>query len=216
MVMDQKYSVKQLAKLAGISVRTLHLYDQLGLLKPADRTQARYRQYGEKELLRLQQILFYKELDFPLKQICRILDEPDFDILKALEGHKRSLRLKKEGINILLKTVDKTIITLKSKTMLNAEDLYDGLSAEQAATYRTEAIAAYGSEVVEKAEDHLKKMDEAKIKALVKRQKDIAHQLSLLEREDPEAPNVQRIWLPCIMQIHVCCGEPKPLLINRL
>jgi hypothetical protein len=61
------YSVKKLAKLAGVSVRTLHLYDRLGLLKPRTRTEARYRLYGETELLRLQQILFYKELDFPCK-----------------------------------------------------------------------------------------------------------------------------------------------------
>ena len=74
------YTVKQLAKVAGISVRTLHHYDVIGLLKPVARTEAGYRLYAEKELLRLQQILFYKELDFPLKEIIEILDNPDFAV----------------------------------------------------------------------------------------------------------------------------------------
>ena len=78
-----KYSVKQLARLAGVSVRTLHVYDEMELLVPRDRSDAGYRYYGEAELLRLQQILFYKELDFPLKQIGEILDDPDFDLVAA-------------------------------------------------------------------------------------------------------------------------------------
>jgi DNA-binding transcriptional MerR regulator len=69
-----RYSVKQLARLAGVSVRTLHVYDKLGLLIPSVRTDAGYRYYDEPELLRLQQILFYKELDLSLKAIGEILD----------------------------------------------------------------------------------------------------------------------------------------------
>ena len=89
------YSVKKLSQLAGVSVRTLHLYDKMGLLKPSVRTEARYRLYGEKELLRLQQILFYRELDIPLKDIQTILDDPEFDLLKALEAHKKALLARK-------------------------------------------------------------------------------------------------------------------------
>ncbi|WP_343702573.1 MerR family transcriptional regulator [Chitinophaga sp.] len=92
------YSVKKLARLAGVSVRTLHLYDKMGLLEPSVRTQARYRLYGEKELLRLQQILFYRELDFPLKEIRDILDDPTFDLAQALEGHKKALQARQERI----------------------------------------------------------------------------------------------------------------------
>src|ERR1700712_3237780 len=99
--MKDNYSVKQLAKLAGVSVRTLHLYDQLGLLKPSVRTESRYRRYGEKELLRLQQILFYKVLDFPLKEIAPILDDPDFDLIKAFEGHRQLLTKKRDHLATL-------------------------------------------------------------------------------------------------------------------
>jgi DNA-binding transcriptional MerR regulator len=80
------YSVKELSKLAGVSVRTLHLYDELGLLKPSSRSAAGYRMYGQKELLLLQQILFYKELDMPLKEIENILNDPKFDVIKIIGG----------------------------------------------------------------------------------------------------------------------------------
>ena len=74
--------------MAGVSPRTLHYYDQIGLLKPVIRTEARYRYYGRDELLRLQQILFYKELDLPLRRICEIIEDPDFDLVRALSDHK--------------------------------------------------------------------------------------------------------------------------------
>lgn len=103
-----EYTVKELAKLAGVSVRTLHYYDQIGLLKPLIRTEAKYRFYGREELLRLQQILFYKELDFPLKEICEIMDNPEFDLLVALSNHKVALKAKQSRIKTLIDTVNKT------------------------------------------------------------------------------------------------------------
>jgi DNA-binding transcriptional MerR regulator len=118
------YSVKKLAILAGVSVRTLHLYDQIGLLKPSLRTEARYRMYGEKELLRLQQILFFRELDMPLKEIGEILDNVEFNLVKALEGHKMALISKQQRIETMLETIDKTIGYLKhEKTMVTTQVL---------------------------------------------------------------------------------------------
>ena len=98
----KKYSAKELSNLAGVSVRTLHYYDEIGLLKPAIRTEAKYRWYGEEELLKLQQILFYKELDFSLKEIIAILNDPDFDLIKALESHQLALLSKQDNIFFLL------------------------------------------------------------------------------------------------------------------
>ena len=86
------YTVSQLAKMAGVSVRTLHHYDHIGLLKPSSRTSAGYRLYGEQDLLRLQQILFFKELDLPLHEVKDILDDAGFDQVQALENHRRLLR----------------------------------------------------------------------------------------------------------------------------
>ena len=83
--------MRRLAKLAGVSVRTLHHYDQIGLLRPSTRTAAGYRLYGEDDLARLQQVLFFKELDFRLADIQKILDSPSFDRAQALEEHRRLL-----------------------------------------------------------------------------------------------------------------------------
>lgn len=179
--------------MAGISVRTLHLYDKMKLLHPAVRTGAGYRMYSQTELLRLQQILFYKELDFPLKNIKEILDEPNFDITKALVSHKKALGAKKAKINTLLKTIDNTLQNLKNKTMMNADELYDGLSPQQAAAYRKEAIEAYGTEVVEHAENHLKKLDKTAMQRLVTKQKDLAQALYLLRNQSPTTPQVQEL-----------------------
>src|SRR4051812_13151083 len=86
-----RYTVKQLADLSGVSVRTLHHYDAIGLLKPASVGSNGYRQYGREELLRLQQILFQRELGLSLEQIRRAQDAPGFDRAKALREHREKL-----------------------------------------------------------------------------------------------------------------------------
>lgn len=188
------YSVQKMSKLAGVSVRTLHLYDQIGLLKPSIRTEARYRLYGEKELLRLQQILFYKELDFPLKEIQSILDNPDFDLVEALLSHKVSLKARQNRISTLLETIDKTVNHLKTGTiMLKPEELYDGLAKETAEAYRTEASKKYGVEVVEHSEKALGKMTKDQFEALKAELKENANALFALKEEDPTNAQVQKL-----------------------
>lgn len=188
----KQYSVKQLAKLAGISVRTLHLYDQLNLLKPAIRTEARYRMYGEAELLRLQQILFYKELDFSLQAIAEILNDPRFDLIQALESHKVALHQRQERIQTLLATVDKTIHSLKTEQMLSHEELYQGLPKETAETYRKEARTKYGAAEVEQSENHLRNLGKEGFQKLKAEMEDIATKLVALMREDPQGAVVQQ------------------------
>src|SRR5437660_1607729 len=85
------YTVKQVAAISGVSVRTLHFYDETGLLKPSYHGANRYRYYGEPEILTLQQILFYRELGFELKEIQRILGRADFEKLAALQSHRKVL-----------------------------------------------------------------------------------------------------------------------------
>ena len=105
----KRYTVKQLAELANVTNRTLHYYDQIGLLLPASYGDNGYRYYDENAVFRLQQILFFRELGFSLEQIHAILEGPDFDLLRALENHKLALQGKTERINRLIDTVDKTI-----------------------------------------------------------------------------------------------------------
>jgi len=189
--MKVNYAVKQLAKLAGVSVRTLHLYDQIGLLKPSLRTTARYRRYGEPELLRLQQILFYKELDFPLKEIIHILDDPDFDLVRALEGHKAALLTRRKRLDTLLETINKTVKHLKNKTMSNYEELYEGMPHEQAAAWRKEAVEKWGEDTVIRSEKALLEMPKLDIEKLKADQKAIKIALKALAGENPESEAVQ-------------------------
>jgi len=187
----ERYSTKELSNLAGVSVRTLHYYDQIGLLKPAIRTEANYRFYGKNELLKLQQILFYKALNFSLKEIMEILNDPDFDLIKALESHQQALLVKQDQITEMLNTIDKTILNLKDKTMLSNEDLYKGFSSEEADKIRQEAIKKYGKEV-EKSEQYLKNLTKTQIEKLKQEQKDIFKRLSLLTAEAPDSETVQK------------------------
>lgn len=104
-----RYSVSQAARLAGVSVRTLRWYDQIGLLKPPEITRAGYRFYDDAAMATLQQILFYRELGVPLEQIGRILSAPDHDRAEALRKHRTLLLMKRQRLDDMLRLVDKTI-----------------------------------------------------------------------------------------------------------
>jgi DNA-binding transcriptional MerR regulator len=187
----EQYSVKKLAALAGVSVRTLHLYDEIGLLKPSVRTEKKYRLYGQAELLRLQQILFYKELDLPLKDIADLLDDPGFDPVKALEEHKQALQQKQARITTLLVTIDKTIHKLKNAVMLTPEELYEGLPKETAESWRNEAIDKWG-DAVQNSEKHLMKKTKAEFNELKEAASLCWQKLYALRHEDPTNDNVQQ------------------------
>lgn len=190
----KQYSVKELSKLAGVSIRTLHHYDSIGLLKPSSRTEAGYRAYGEPELLRLQQILFYKELDFPLHEIRSILDDPGFDVVSALSNHRKLLKARKLRLATLMATITKTIDHLKKENiMLQPEELYLGFSKETGQTYRRQAIEKYGIEAVETSENQLRKYSKAQLAQLKQEQETIAAALADLQAEDPESAKVQKL-----------------------
>ena len=185
------YSVKKLAKIAGVSVRTLHYYDRLGLLKPSVRTDAKYRLYGDKELIRLQQILFYKELDFSLNEIIGILKDPDFNLLTALESHKQALLARQARLSALLVTIDKTISTAKGeRSMLTNEELYEGFPKEK--NYRTEAVEKYGIEEIEASEESLVQMGKAGFDTLKADQQNIIQTLVTMVHQDPASAVVQQ------------------------
>lgn len=96
-------TISQVAKLTGLSARTLQYYDEIGLLKPSERTASGYRLYGEADLQRLQQIMFFKELDFKLRDIGQLLDQPDFDRIEAFKRQKTLLEIRRNRIDGLIK-----------------------------------------------------------------------------------------------------------------
>ena len=188
----KKYNVKQVSQLSGVSVKTLHHYDKMELLKPAFRSESGYRFYCDKELLRLQQILFYKNLGLPLKEIKEILDDPEFDSLKSLENHKIELLKRQEEISSLLDTIDNTINHLKEgKTMSNPEMLYEGMPKEQARQYREEAVEKYGKDTVELSENELTKLGKDKFQALQVEFKEINNALFEMKDKAVDSEEVQ-------------------------
>lgn len=188
----KNYSVKEVAKLSGVSVRTLHYYDQIGLLKPLGRSDSGYRQYGHQELLRLQQILFYKELDFPLKEIVDLLDEPEFNLINALEGHKNALLARQKRIDHLIQTIETTIQRLKEDDIMkDPAMLYAGLTKEMGTTYREAAIKAYGKEKIVHAETELMKLGKEGFRQLRARWEQINDELFRRRGEVPTSPAIQ-------------------------
>lgn len=120
------YTVKQVAAMSGVSVRTLHFYDEMGLLKPAFLGTNGYRRYEEPQLLRLQQILFYRELDFELREIKKILGRANFEIIAALRSHRRLLQRNAARSKRLVETIDKTIKHLKGTKKMKSDEMFSG------------------------------------------------------------------------------------------
>jgi len=120
------YTVKQVAGLSGVSVRTLHFYDEVGLLKPAYLSASGYRYYEEPQLLSLQQILFYRELGLELREIKNILVRDDFERANALESHRLLLKEKLARTQILISTINKTLEHVRGTKKMSSKDMFTG------------------------------------------------------------------------------------------
>ena len=153
------YTVKKLAAISGVSVRTLHFYDEVGLLKPAYVGANGYRFYEEPQLLMLQQILFYRELGFELRQIKEVLGRSDFDKVAALESHRKVLRKNLARTRELIATIAKTIEHLKGKKEMKSQELFVGFDSKQQAKHEQYLIDRFG----EGAREHIAQ-SKAKVK----------------------------------------------------
>ncbi|HSF14133.1 MAG TPA: MerR family transcriptional regulator [Vicinamibacteria bacterium] len=137
----ESYRVKELARLAGVTVRTLHHYDRIGLLVPSARSEAGYRFYGEADLYRLQHILVWRELGFSLEQIRRVLDEPGFDRHKALVTQRQELSRRARRLEAMIRSVELALEELEGGQEMNVEKLFDGFDPEE---YEEEARQRWG------------------------------------------------------------------------
>jgi DNA-binding transcriptional MerR regulator len=135
------YSIKKIASLAGVTTRTLRYYDEIGLMKPAKIGENGYRFYDRENLLHLQQILFFRELDVPLDEIQLIMSQPDFNLLEALEKHRGALSHQALRLKQLLNTLDNTISIIKGETEMKEKDLFDGFDEIK---YEEEARQRWG------------------------------------------------------------------------
>lgn len=188
-------TVKQLADLSGVSVRTLHHYDRIGLLKPQQRTESRYRLYGGNEALRLQQILLYREMQLELSVIRDILDDPEFDTLTALQEHKKRLRQKQRQIGAIIRSVDHSIFSLRSnRKNMDYHTLYEGFTdPETAEAYTLEAIERWGKASIEASHQKLLSLTKKDRDLLSQFGEELHAQLAASVMLPPSAPEVQQL-----------------------
>ena len=121
-----EYTIQKLARLAGVSTRTLRYYDEIELLKPARLNSSGYRIYGQNEVNSLQQIMFYRELGVQLEVIREIMTTPDFDRKEALNEHLEKLVEKRNQIDLLIENVNKTIENKEGRIMMSDKEKFKG------------------------------------------------------------------------------------------
>jgi DNA-binding transcriptional MerR regulator len=180
--------VKEVADLVGISVRALHHYDEIGLLIPDKTTEAGYRIYSDKNLETLQQILFFKELGFPLKNIKDIIDSPSFEHQEALEMQHMMLLEKKRRLEKMIMTIEKTIKHSKGEIQMSNQEKFEGFDFSSN-HYEEEARKRWGDKAVDEANEKAKNMtsfDQDKFNEIYRKLSAIRH-LSPESREAQEA-----------------------------
>jgi len=188
------YTINQLAKIADISVRTLHHYDAIGLLSPERNPKNEYRTYGEKDLLVLQQILFFRELGFNLKDIKKIITSKDFNIERALKEHKMMILIKKRRIEELLETIDKTINKVTKNKPMADQELYEGFSKEELEAWNKEAKERWGEtpQYKQSVGKYESLTHEEKL-AMKKRGDELMEEITENIDKDPGSPEVQAL-----------------------
>ncbi|QMV44822.1 MerR family transcriptional regulator [Cohnella cholangitidis] len=154
----------KLAQLAGVSTRTLRYYDVIGLLKPARINSSGYRIYGQLEVDRLQQILFYRELDISLEEIKEIVTSPQFDAERALRKHRDNLLARRQQLDVLLANIDLTLASREGTQTMSDKQKFEGfkqkLIDDNERKYGAEIRAKYGEDRINQANDKLRGMTE--------------------------------------------------------
>ncbi|WP_027410292.1 MerR family transcriptional regulator [Anoxybacteroides tepidamans] len=157
-----EYTVQQLAKLAGVTGRTLRYYDEIGILKPARINSSGYRIYGSKEVDKLQQILFYRELEVDLETIKKIVNSPSFDDIQALKEHREKLLAKRMQLDLLIANVEKTLAAKKGRIIMSDKEKFEAfkqqLIDENERKYGKEIREKYGDEQVDRSNQKVKNM----------------------------------------------------------
>jgi DNA-binding transcriptional MerR regulator len=207
------YTVNQIAKVSGITPRTLRFYDEIGLLHPTRVGENGYRYYDEQALVKLQQILLYRKLELPLEEIKGILESRDYDPLAALENHRQALCKRIDQLELLKTTVEKTILFMKGEVKMTADELFHGFSDEQQEKYEKEAMQMYDPETVKASSLRWKNYLDDQKKQILEESKHIY--LDMAETmpkgaKSPEAQacverwrrNMNHFWTPTLEQLN--------------
>ncbi|MBG9944772.1 MerR family transcriptional regulator [Brevibacillus formosus] len=201
-----EYTVQKLGLLAGVSTRTLRYYDEIDLLKPARINSSGYRIYGQQEVDRLQQILFYRELGVSLEEIKEILNSPTFDADQALREHREKLLERRAQLDALIANVDLTLAQREGTKTMSDKQKFEGFKQkfidDNEAQYGEEIRAKYGSDLVDKSNQKIKGMTEQEYAALEQLNEELHETLAqAFATGDPahelaqKAADLHRQWL---------------------
>ncbi|MCM3174966.1 MerR family transcriptional regulator [Paenibacillus sp. MER 99-2] len=184
--------VKEVAELASISVRTLHHYDEIGLLTPSEVTSAGYRLYSDANLDMLQQILFFKELDFSLKDIKDIINSPSFNREEALQMHRQILLEKRVRLDRMIAAIDKSVMHMRGDIDMTTKEQFEGFNFKEN-PYEQEARQRWGNKAVDQANEKLQGKSPNEQKALSDQMNDIFTQLATLRDTSPASAESQAV-----------------------
>lgn len=201
-----EYTVQKLSRLAGISSRALRFYDEIGILHPARINSSGYRIYGQQEVERLQQIMFYRELGVSLERIKELMNAPDYDVQRSLEAHRLQLLAQRERLDILIANVEKTLAMNEGGRTMSDKERFEGfkqrLVTENEEKYGQEARQRYGDEAVERSNRMVLDMTEQDQAEIERLSKDMMSELAAaMAIGDPgceaaqKAADVHRQWL---------------------
>ena len=192
-----EYTINKLAKLAGVSTRTLRYYDEIGLLFPVRKSSNGYRIYGQEEVNQLQQILFYRELGVQLDEIKKIMCSKNFDGSVALQDHLAALLSKREQLDVLIANVEKTIKAAKGETIMSDKEKFEGFKQNMIDNnekrYGDEIRAKYGDEVVDDSNAKIKGMTKEQYAEVEKLSAELNETLkAAFEQGDPTSELAQK------------------------
>ncbi|MCM3719358.1 MerR family transcriptional regulator [Fictibacillus phosphorivorans] len=192
-----EYTIQKLAMLAGVSTRTLRYYDQIEILKPARINSSGYRIYGQKEVDKLQQILFYKELGLHLDKIKEIVNAPSFDAVTALNDHRKQLLDKRSQLDRLIENVEKTIASNEGRMVMKDKEKFEGFKQKMVEDnenkYGKEIREKYGDEAVNKSNQKILNMTESEHEEITKLSEELHSTLAeAFKTGDPSSQLAQK------------------------
>ena len=201
-----EYTVQKLGQMAGVSTRTLRYYDEIGILKPARINSSGYRIYGQREVDRLQQILFYRELGVSLEIIRDIVTAPSFDAVTALKEHHEKLLEKRQQLDLLIANVNKTIAEKEGRTKMADKEKFNGfkkkLIEDNEKKYGKEIREKYGDKTVNKSNNKMMNMTQEEFDEFTRLEKEIMDTLhAAIQTGNPagelaqKAADLHRRWL---------------------
>lgn len=214
------HTVSEVARIAGITVRTLHHYDRVGLLHPSGRSDAGYRLYDDADCARLQQILFYRELGFGLEQIRTAMDAPDFDRDQALRRQRQLLAARRAHLTAMIGAVDDAIAARERGVTMNGEEMLEVFGDFDPTAYEDEVEARWSGPALEESRRRTSRYGTARWREIKAEADGIARRLAecLDAGDDPRSAkaadlaeahrlHIDRWYYPCSHQIHAGLGE---------